>query len=125
MAMYNRIIIAGNLCREVEVKELAGDKTVADITVAVNEGYGEKQTVSYVDVTLWNNDAKFAANYLTKGANVLVEGRIKQERWEQEGKTRSKIKVIANKLVGLGKSSAPVDVPPATPAAPNMDQVPF
>ena len=124
MAMFNRVIIAGNLCRDVEVKELSGDKTVADITVAVNEGYGEKQTVSYVDVTLWNNDAKFAANYLSKGANVLVEGRIKQERWEQEGKTRSKIKVIANKLVGLGKSGAPVDVTPAA-AAPDMDQVPF
>lgn len=103
MPSFNRVILAGNLVRDVELKELGDDKVVADVPIAINEGYKDKQTVHYIDLTLWNQSAKFANNYLGKGSAVLVEGRLHQDRWEQEGKTRSKHKITVDKIVSLNK----------------------
>jgi single-strand DNA-binding protein len=92
----------------------------------VNEGWGDKQTVSYVDLTLWNQSARFAAQYLSKGSNVLVEGRLKQDRWETEDGKRSKHKVVVDILRSLDKKG---DNPQATteekPAPVQADSVPF
>ena len=103
MASFNRVILAGNLVRDPELRELGDDKVVADVPLAVNEGWGDKQTVSYVDLTLWNQSARFASQYLSKGSNVLVEGRLKQDRWETEEGKRSKHKVVVDILRSLDK----------------------
>ena len=96
MASFNKVILLGNLVADVEARTVGNEKTVADATIAVNDGFGENQEVSYIDMTLWERDAKFASQYLSKGAQVLVEGRLKQDRWQDKetGKTRSKIKLI-------------------------------
>ena len=126
MASFNRVILAGNLVRDPELRELGDDKVVADVPIAVNEGWGDKQTVSYVDLTLWNQSARFAAQYLSKGSNVLVEGRLKQDRWETEDGKRSKHKVVVDILRSLDKKG---DNPQATteekPAPVQADSVPF
>ena len=111
MASFNRVILAGNLVRDPELRELGDDKVVADVPIAVNEGWGDKQTVSYVDLTLWNQSARFASQYLSKGSNVLVEGRLKQDRWETEDGKRSKHKVVVDILRSLDKKG---DNPQAT-----------
>tara|TARA_R100001129_G_scaffold180549_1_gene158716 strand:- start:457 stop:855 length:399 start_codon:yes stop_codon:yes gene_type:complete len=110
MASFNKVILLGNLVADVEARTVGNEKTVADATIAVNDGFGENQEVSYIDMTLWERDAKFASQYLSKGAQVLVEGRLKQDRWQDKetGKTRSKIKLIVNRLVGMPKGTPTV-----------------
>ena len=128
MASFNKVILLGNLVADVEARTVGNEKTVADPTIAVNDGFGENQEVSYIDMTLWERDAKFASQYLSKGAQVLVEGRLKQDRWQDKetGKTRSKIKLIVNRLVGMPKGTAT-----AQPAAvsvtnePSLTDLPF
>ncbi len=103
------------MVRDVELRQLGEDKVVGDVPLAVNEGYKDKQTVHYVDLTLWNQTANFASNYLTKGSNVLVEGRLHQDRWETEdGGKRSKHKITVDKLISLDKKSDTVDKPAST-----------
>ena len=114
MASFNRVILAGNLVRDVELRQLGEDKVVGDVPLAVNEGYKDKQTVHYVDLTLWNQTANFASNYLSKGSNVLVEGRLHQDRWETEDGKRSKHKVTVDKLISLDKKSDTADRPAGT-----------
>jgi single-strand DNA-binding protein len=53
---------------------------------------------TFIDVTLWNRTAEIAAEYLGKGSSVLIEGRLKLEKWETDGQKRSKLKVICHRM---------------------------
>lgn len=109
MASFNKTIIAGNLCRDVELKFTPGGTAVAEVSLAVNEVRYDKdhkkiEEVSFVDVTLWGKTAEVAGEYLRKGSNVLIEGKLKSDSWDDKetGKKRSKLKVVAERLVMLG-----------------------
>ncbi|MCP4779064.1 MAG: single-stranded DNA-binding protein, partial [Planctomycetaceae bacterium] len=92
MASYNRVVIVGNLTRDVELRYTPSGTAVTDNALAINEKVKKNDQwvdeVSFFDVTLWGRTAEVAGEYLSKGSSVLIEGRLKQERWEQDGKTR-------------------------------------
>jgi len=110
MASFNRVVLMGNVTRDPELRYISSGKAVTDIGLAVNERrklpsgeWGEETT--FVDITLWDRNAEVAGEYLTKGSPVLIEGRLKLETWEKEGKKNSKLKVIGDRLVLLGSRS--------------------
>jgi single-strand DNA-binding protein len=114
MASYNRVIVVGNLTRDIELRYTPGGTAVADIAVAVNErrksASGEwVEEVTFIDVTMWGRTAEVASEYLGKGSPILVEGRLKQERWESEGKKRSKLKVVCDRMQMLSGTTGPSD----------------
>ena len=98
----NSVNIMGNLTRDPELKYTNSGKSVCNISIANNRVYtknGEKVTeVSYFDVEVWGVVAENCAKYLAKGSGVIVEGRLKQERWEKEGKTQSRVRIAANSV---------------------------
>jgi len=110
MASYNRVILVGNLTRDIELRYLQSGAAVADIGLAVNErvkkGNEWVDEANFFDITLFGKTAEVAAQYLTKGSNVLVEGRLRFETWEKDGQKRSKVKVIADKMQMLGGRGA-------------------
>ena len=146
MASYNRVVLMGNLTRDVELRYTPQGTAVTDISLAVNERVKRNDQwsdeVHFFDVTLWSRTAEIAGEYLSKGSPVLIEGRLKHDRWEQDGQKRSKIKIVGEKMQMLGskgggsssgsnsgnqQSSAapqPVAAAPAQ-AAPPDDEVPF
>ncbi len=107
MASYNRVILVGNLTRDVEIRHLNSGTAVADVGLAVNDrrktASGEwVDETTFVDVTLWGRTAEVASEYLSKGSPMLVEGRLKLETWETDGQKRSKLKVVCEKMQMLG-----------------------
>lgn len=107
MASFNRVILVGNLTRDIELKYTPGGTGVTDIGMAVNDrrknGNGEwVDEVTFVDVTLWGRTAEVASEYLTKGAPILVEGRLKLDTWETDGQKRSKLRVVCERMQMLG-----------------------
>lgn len=106
MASYNRVVLVGNLTRDVELRYTPSGTAVTDISMAVNERIKRNdqwvEEANFFDVTMWGRTAEVASEYLSKGSNVLVEGRLRQERWEQDGQKRSKVKVICEKMQMLG-----------------------
>lgn len=94
----NRVIISGNAGRDPEVKYTTEGKAIASFSVAV-QGYKQGDT-SWVSVTLFDKAAEFAANYIRKGSLVLVDGRLKEETWDdrETGKKRSKIVLIGDRI---------------------------
>ena len=106
MASFNRVILVGNLTRDPELRYLPSGMAVSDIGLAVNDRFKRNdqwvEEPVFVDVTLWGRTAEVANEYLSKGSPVLIEGRLKLDRWEKEGQKHSKLKVTAEKMQLLG-----------------------
>lgn len=113
MASMNRVIVMGNLTKDVELRNTPSGKAVADVGVAINEQRKDQagetiQETTFVDATFWGRTAEIAAEYLSKGSPVLIEGRLKQEQWETDGQKRSKLKIVAERMQMLGSRNSQV-----------------
>tara|TARA_S200002703_G_scaffold20583_2_gene16899 strand:- start:323 stop:703 length:381 start_codon:yes stop_codon:yes gene_type:complete len=98
--MYSNITLVGNLARDPESRQ-AGEYNVTRLVVAVNDNR-QKDKVSYVDVEAWGKLGEICQKYLTKGRQVLANGRIVQDTWEKDGKKNSKLYVKADNVQFLG-----------------------
>lgn len=107
MASFNRVILVGNVTRDIELKYIQSGMAVTEIGMAVNDrrksNTGEwVEETTFVDVTLWGRTAEVASEYLGKGSPVLIEGRLKLDQWESEGQKRSKLRVVGERMQMLG-----------------------
>src|SRR5512138_3890377 len=106
MVTFNRVILAGNLVRDPEIRYLPSGTSVTSFGIAVNErvkkGDVWEEQASFFDVTVFGKTGENCAEYLSKGRPVLVEGRLRQRRWEQDGVKKSKIEVVADNVQFLG-----------------------
>jgi single-strand DNA-binding protein len=98
----NTVMIEGNLTRDPELTYLPNGTAKCAVSVAVNRSYrknGEwKKEASFLDAVLWAKLAEYYAEKLSKGSRVRVIGSLKQERWETDGKTRSRIVIVADSV---------------------------
>jgi len=99
MPNLNRVLLIGNLASDPEVRRTQSGNSVTSFGLAINRKYkskGEqKQEVCFVNVVAWNKLGEICAKYLKKGKSVFVGGRLNQNRWEDNGKNRSRIEVVA------------------------------
>lgn len=110
MASFNKVILLGNLTRDPQVRYTPGGMAVADVGLAVNHTWFDKSTnqrkeeATFVDVTLWGRTAEIAGEYLSKGRQVLIEGRLKLDQWDdkQTGQKRSKLNVVCENMTMVG-----------------------
>ncbi len=106
MAGFNKIILIGNLTRNIELRYTPSGTPVGSFGLAVNRRFKQgdelKEEVCYVDVVTFGKQAENASKYLSKGSKVTVEGRLQQRRWETEtGDKRSKHEVVAENILYL------------------------
>jgi len=137
MASFNKVILMGNLTRDVEVRFTPNGSAVASFAVAINRKYkqGEetKEEVSYFDIVVFGKQAENCGQYLGKGDSVLIEGRLQQRRWEdkESGQKRSKVEVAAQfvtfmpKRTSSGQSSAPDSADHGEPIPVDEGEIPF
>ena len=107
MASFNRVVLVGNLTRDVELRRTPQGTAVTDVGLAVNERVKRNDEwvdeANFFDITLWGRTAEVASEYLSKGSSVLIEGRLKYETWQQDdGAKRSKVKVVGERMQMLG-----------------------
>jgi single-strand DNA-binding protein len=108
MSSFNRVILMGNITRDIELKYLQSGMAVTDIGLAVNDrrktATGEWiDETTFVDVTLWGRTAEVASQFLSKGSPVLIEGRLKLDTWESnDGQKRSRLRVVGEKMRLIG-----------------------
>lgn len=109
----NQVVLLGRLTRDVEVRSTTTGKSIAELSLAVDRGNDE---ADFFDVTAWDKLAELLQQYTQKGSKVLVQGRIRQETWDDKetGKKRSKVVVVATDVTFLDAKgdSAPRDVVP-------------
>jgi len=107
----NAIFIIGRLTRDPELKLLREDKKLCEFQVANNEGRrGDADYVSYYNVKAWNRTAEICAEYLRKGTQIAVTGRLTQERWtDNDGRKRDKVVIIADQIQFLARPKGQAD----------------
>jgi single-strand DNA-binding protein len=105
MASINSVHLLGNLTRDPEVRYTPKGSAVCDISLAINRVWYDDQDqkreeVDFIDVTVFGKTAENCGKFLAKGLRLHVEGRLKQEQWEDKttGQKKSKVKVIADKV---------------------------
>jgi single-strand DNA-binding protein len=152
MANFNKVILAGNLTRDPELRYTPNGKAIAKFSMAINRNWttdtGEKkEEVTFVDIDSFGRQAEVISQYLKKGRPVLIEGRLKLDQWDdkQTGQKRSRLGVVLESFSFLdsgnrgdvaGSPDAPRSRPAPAPAAapagngddsgpPADDDVPF
>ena len=138
--MYNKVILVGNLTRDVELRYLPSGSALAKIGIATNRRFKKQDgsqgdEVCFVDVNLFGRTAEIANQYLKKGSKILIEGRLVLESWtDQSGQKRSKHSVSAESLQMLdGKNSnesytegaecEPIDEPTKKPQKRRVEEI--
>ncbi len=129
--MYNKVILVGNLTRDVEVRYTPSGNAIGKVGIATNRKWrdqsGEqKEEILFIDLTFFGRTAEIANQYLRKGSKVLVEGRLVLEQWTaQDGSKRSKHSVTVSEMKMLdSKGDNPVggySSPDSSPA-PSYEQ---
>lgn len=100
MSNLNIVALQGNLVRDAEL--VGEEKNVARFSIAVNNGFGDNQTTSFVDCVAFGKTAAIIGEHFTKGKQVLVNGQLHQNSWEdKEGNKRSKLEVRLNSFNGF------------------------
>ena len=105
----NKVILVGNLGNDPETRAMPSGDTVTNLSVATNESWKDKQSGEQKDRTEWHKVAMFgrlaeiAAEYLRKGSQVYIEGKLRTRKWQdQQGNDRWTTEIVANEMQMLG-----------------------
>jgi len=128
MASFNKVILAGNLTRDPELRYTPKGMAVARIGLAVNrtytssEGGEKKEEVTFIDVEAWGRQAEVIGQYMKKGRPLLIEGRLKLDTWEDKNtkQKQSKLKVVLETFSFIdsnrGETGGVAEAPRSRPA---------
>lgn len=129
MASYNKVILLGNLTRDPELRMTPAGTAVVKFSLAVNRTYLNQQQqkveeTTFIDVESWGKQAETIAKYFIKGKPIFVEGRLKLNSWEKDGKKQSKLSVVMEEFQfvdggkregGAAPEGEPAGAPPPRP----------
>jgi single-strand DNA-binding protein len=98
----NQVILMGRLTRDPEQRTTSGGKTIVSFSIAVDRA-GQDDSADFFDVTAWEKLGELVVKYLSKGRRVLVQGRLRQDSWDDKetGKKRSRVEVTATDVTFL------------------------
>ena len=101
----NNYSVIGRMTRDLDERAFAyisNGKARLNISIAVNDGYGDNQYTSYFDVVVWGKTAENIKPYLGKGKQLCINGRLRQDRWENNGQKNSRVVIVAETVQLLG-----------------------
>ena len=145
MKGFNKVILAGNLTRDPELRYTPSGRALAKLGLAINRKWRDSQSgemredVTFVDVDAWGKDAETIGQYLKKGSPILLEGRLRTDTWEdkQTQQKKSRLGVVLDNFVLLSgnqggggfESAAPARRPMPSnsqpqPSGPDSDSMP-
>ena len=100
----NNVALIGNLATDVELKDVGDDKKLASFLLAISRA--TRDEADFIWVTVWDRQAETCAQYLSKGRRVGVEGRLRSRSWEEDGKRRNAVEVVAGRVEFLSSGSS-------------------
>ena len=119
----NVVTLIGNLATDVELREVGQEMKVASFVLAVDRA-SRDGGADFVSISAWERQAELCAEYLVKGRRIAVDGRLKSRSWEEDGKRRTAIEVVARRVEFLGGGPRR-DESPEDGGADGADVIPF
>lgn len=100
MSFLNSVHILGNITRDPDLRFTKENKAVCEMSLAINERYGEKETTLFIDIVSFGKQAEYCGKNLSKGSQILVCGKLACDQWEdkQSGKKMYRTKIIAENI---------------------------
>jgi len=127
MSDLNSVQLIGRLGHDPELKALQGGKSVCSFRIAVNDGWGDRESVIWIQIETWGKTAENVAEHCAKGKQIAVTGKLKMNEWvgKQDGKKHSEIRVTAFSVQFLGAKGEqqPAQQPPAAPPAASVPEI--
>ncbi len=119
MASLNKVILIGNLGRDPEVRYMPNGEAVANFSIATTESWKDKsgqrqEKTEWHRIVLYRRLAEIAGEYLKKGSQVYIEGRLETRKWQdKEGQERTTVDIVGNemKMLGSGRGAPSQDMP--------------
>ena len=123
----NTVAISGRLGRNPEMKSTNNGNSVANFSVAVDQGFGDQKTTSWVRCVAWQKTAEFVTKFFQKGDMIILSGRLQGRTWEQDGVKREVLEVVAEKIDFAGeKKKSQSNVERALASEPEAEEtIPF
>ncbi|MDD4871031.1 MAG: single-stranded DNA-binding protein [Kiritimatiellae bacterium] len=128
MASLNKVFLIGNLTKDPEIRYTPSGKAVGDLRMAINRKFKtadgqDRDETCFVAVVVWGRQAETCGEYLHKGSPVMVEGRLRYEEWEKDGKKNNRLRVVAERVQFMGgpKSGGSRDTHGSEPAKKGED----
>lgn len=133
----NRIIVAGRITKDLELRRTQSGTPVTSFTVAVDRDFNDKsgnRETDFIDVVAWRNTAEFVCNYFTKGRMAIVEGKLQIRDWkDKDGNNRRSAEILADNIYfgdskptdGTRPAGRGIDVPYDPNCDPNDTAAPF
>ena len=121
----NKVILAGRLVRDPELRYTQTGKAVVSFSLAVNRrfNHNQEQTADFIPIVVWDKLAEVCSKYLFKGSQVLIKGRIQIRSYDaQDGSKRYVTEVIAQELEFMGSKPTALESKPLSPQAQNFGQ---
>lgn len=122
----NKVQLIGRLTKDPELKYTKTNIPVARYTIALNDGYGEKQTTEYINIVSWGNSGEFVSQYFKKGQAIAIVGRLKNNNYEDKnGNKRYTTEVVTESIEFVGDKKKEEDEEKAIPDKLYMDDIEF
>ena len=103
MSNYNKVILMGNLTRDIELRTTQGGMAIAKMGMAINRKTKDQETTCFVDLTAFGKTAEVLTEHCKKGSALLVEGRLEYSTWEaKDGGKRNKLEVVVDNFQFVG-----------------------
>jgi len=136
MAGINKVILVGRLGRDPEVRYTSDGRAVTNFSIATSDEWKDKDTGEKKERTEWHRIVAFGklgeicGEYLSKGRQVYIEGKLQTRSWEKDGVTRYTTEIVAGDVQFLGgrdfnESGPPPEAPGPMNSAPEEDDIPF
>lgn len=110
MASLNRVVLVGNLTKDPEIRNTPDGTPVANLRLAVNRPWTNKQgerEADFFNIVAWRKLAELCGQYLAKGSPVAIDGRLQSRTWDtQEGQRRTTVEIVADNIQFLSRATA-------------------
>ncbi len=121
----NQVILMGRLTRDPELRTTPNGKSICSFSLAVDRQFSQDDVADFFNVTAWDKLGDLVNQYLSKGRRCLVQGRLRQDSWDDKetGKKRSRVEVVATDVTFLdGPSGDSAGAAPGTPPSPSSNK---
>ena len=122
MASFNKVILIGNMTADPELKQTAGGLSVCSFSIAINRRFAKadqaQQTVDFINVVTWRQNAEFVSRYFKKGNPILICGQLQTRTWtDNQNQKRYATEVVADEVSFVGPANQNGAAPAGAPAA--------